>query len=110
MHTKMKLRSYLDTLPRGGVSEFAARIGVSPVYLSQLAVEQDGRVPSPALCVVIERESFRAVCRQDLRPTDWRLIWPELDGAQAIVDAQNQPQAHASQTLAATETVAVEVA
>lgn len=78
MHTQMKLRPYLDTLPRGGVSEFAARIGVSPVYLSQLAVEQDGRVPSPALCVVIERESSRSVCRKDLRPTDWHLIWPEL--------------------------------
>ena len=78
MHTKMKLRPYLDTLRRGGVSEFAARIGVSPVYLSQLAVEQDGRVPSPALCVVIERESCRSVCRQDLRPDDWHLIWPEL--------------------------------
>lgn len=74
----MKLRTYLDTLPRGGVSEFASRIGVSSVYLSQLAVEQDGRVPSPALCVVIERESNRAVCRQELRPSDWPLIWPEL--------------------------------
>ena len=80
MHTYTKLRAYLDTLPRGGVSEFAARIGVSPVYLSQLAVEQDGRVPSPALCVVIERESDRAVRRQGLRPDDWHLIWPELIG------------------------------
>lgn len=81
----MKLRTYLDTLPRGGVSEFASRIGVTSVYLSQLAVEQDGRVPSPALCVVIERESQRAVCRQDLRPADWQAIWPELigDGAPA---------------------------
>lgn len=74
----MKLRTYLDTLPRGGVSEFAARIGVSPVYLSQIAAEQDGRVPSPALCVVIEREAQGVVTRKDLRPSDWRAIWPEL--------------------------------
>lgn len=78
MHTSMKLRTYLDTLPRGGVSEFAGRVGVSPVYLSQLAAEQDDRVPSPALCVVIERESQHAVTRRALRPTDWHLIWPEL--------------------------------
>ncbi len=77
----MKLRSYLDTLPRGGVSEFATRIDVSPVYLSQLAAEQDDRVPSPALCVVIERESHQAVTRRDLRPADWHLIWPELAAA-----------------------------
>ncbi|MCT6721646.1 transcriptional regulator [Acidovorax sp. K2F] len=79
----MKLRTYLDTLPHGGVSEFAARICVSPVYLSQLAAEQDGRVPSPTLCVVIERESQRAVQRQDLRPADWKDIWPELVTAEA---------------------------
>lgn len=74
----MKLRTYLNSLPRGGVSDFAGRIGVSPVYLSQIAAEQDGRVPSPALCVVIEREAQGAVTRKDLRPSDWRAIWPEL--------------------------------
>ena len=79
----MKLRTYLDTLPHGGVSEFAARISVSPVYLSQLAAEQDGRVPSPTLCVVIERESQRVVQRKDLRPADWKDIWPELVTAEA---------------------------
>jgi DNA-binding transcriptional regulator YdaS (Cro superfamily) len=87
LHINMKLRLYLDTLPRGGVSEFATRIGVSPVYLSQLAVEQDGRVPSPALCVVIERESNRAVLRQDLRPLDWHLIWPELGAVAEVKEA-----------------------
>lgn len=87
MHTAMNLRTYLDTLPRGGVTAFSACIGVSCVYLSQLAAERDGRVPSPALCVVIERASQRAVRRQDLRPTDWHLIWPELlagVGAEAV--------------------------
>lgn len=30
------------------------------------------------LCVSIERESNERVTRRDLRPDDWRLIWPEL--------------------------------
>lgn len=73
----MNLRAFLDTLPRGGISEFAGRIGITPVYLSQLAAGQDGREPSPELCVLIERESGQ-VTRKDLRPTDWQAIWPEL--------------------------------
>jgi len=73
----MKLRAYLDGLPRGGVAEFAGRIGISSVYLSQLAAEQHDRVPSEKLCVKIERESRGAVPRQQQRP-DWREIWPEL--------------------------------
>ncbi|MFM2324514.1 MAG: hypothetical protein RL244_1393 [Pseudomonadota bacterium] len=84
----MKLRTYLDTLPRGGVTEFAGRVGVSPVYLSQLAAEQDERVPSPALCVVIERESQHVVTRRVLRPTDWHLIWPELVEIYAAAEAK----------------------
>ncbi len=77
----MTLRTYLDGLPRGGIAEFARRIGVSPVYLSQVAAGQDGREASPALCVVIERESVGAVPRQDLR-RDWQAIWPELATAE----------------------------
>ena len=60
------------------------------------------------LCAVVD--SKLGVSRKVLRPDDWFLIWPELDGAQAIADAQIQPQAPASQALAATENVAVEVA
>ena len=74
----MNLRSFLATLPRGGVAEFARKVGITPVYLSQLSSSQDGREPSPELCVVIERESNGAVRRWDLRPQDWPLIWPEL--------------------------------
>lgn len=59
---------------------------------------------------IVQRLRAGAIARRDLRPDDWQDIWPEMDGAQAIVDAQNQPQAPASQSLAATENVAVEVA
>ena len=81
-HEPMKLRPYLDSLPRGGIVEFANRIGISTVYLSQLAAGQDDREPSPALCVVIERETCGAVPRQDQRK-DWQDIWPELAEAKA---------------------------
>jgi len=74
----MNLKSYTATLPKGDRAIFAGKCGISPVYLSQLAAKQDGREPSPELCVVIERESNYRVKRQDLRPSDWQRIWPEL--------------------------------
>ena len=83
----MNLRAFLDSLPRGGSAEFARKADCSTVYLSQLAARQNGREPSPELCVVIERESSYQVRRWDLRPNDWHLIWPELihtKGAPAV--------------------------
>jgi DNA-binding transcriptional regulator YdaS (Cro superfamily) len=74
----MKLKKYLESLPRGGIGDFAEKSGISPIYLSQLASEQDDRVPSAELCVVIERMSGYVVSRQELRPKNWHLIWPEL--------------------------------
>jgi DNA-binding transcriptional regulator YdaS (Cro superfamily) len=74
----MHLRAYLDTLPRGGSTAFASGLGISPVYLLQLAAGQGGRKPSPELCVQIERATGGDVTRRDLRD-DWRAIWPELE-------------------------------
>ena len=81
----MNLRTYLDGLPRGGITDFAATLGISPVYLSQLAAGQGGREPSPELCVRIEVATSATVARWDLRPADWHLIWPEL------IDAEGAP-------------------
>lgn len=89
-YQSMKLRTFLDGLERGGIAEFAGTVGVSPIYLSQLASEQDGRVPSAELCVVIEQATDRVVMRWDLRPKDWYRIWPELigtDGAPEVPQA-----------------------
>ncbi len=83
----MDLRSYTRSLPNGGVQAFAARVGITPIYLAQLAVRQNDRQPSPSLCVRLEAESAKAVRRWDLRPDDWHLIWPEL------VRAKGAPQA-----------------
>ena len=48
------------------------------------------------------------VSRKELRPDDWFLIWPEMDGAQATVNAQIQPQAPASQARVAIKSEAME--
>jgi len=37
-----------------------------------------GTIPNPAYCFAIERATNGLVTRQDLRPNDWWLIWPEL--------------------------------
>lgn len=85
LHTD-DLSRFVASLPRGGVGGFARRIGISRVYLAQLAARQDGREPSPQMCVVIERESERRVRRWSLRPNDWHLIWPELIGTEGAPD------------------------
>jgi DNA-binding transcriptional regulator YdaS (Cro superfamily) len=74
----INLRTYLDGLPRGGIAELASELGISNIYLLQLAARQDGRKPSPELCVQIEKATHGAVTRKELRPDDWRAIWPEL--------------------------------
>jgi DNA-binding transcriptional regulator YdaS (Cro superfamily) len=74
----MELRAYLDSLPRGGLAAFAAKLDMSAVYLQQLAAKRDGREPSPQLCVDIERATACAVTRRELRADDWWRIWPEL--------------------------------
>lgn len=85
-----KLRAYLDGLPRGGVAELAGRLEIHPVYLLQLAARQNGREPSPQLCVDIERETRGEVSRRDIRPGDWHRIWPELATAAFPAPVQRQ--------------------
>lgn len=89
LHTN-SLAAYMAELPRGQVGEFAGRLKISRVYLSQLAGRQDGREPSPALCVAIERESGGLVRRWSLRPADWNRIWPELIGTAGAPPIQQE--------------------
>ena len=89
----MDLRTYCDQLPPGGMSAFAGDLGITPVYLSQLAARQNGREPSPALCVAIERATDLIVRRWDLRPSDWSLIWPELIGLKGAPRATSAARA-----------------
>lgn len=87
----MDLRSHLDGLPRGGVAALAQSLGISTVYLLQIAARQGGREAGAELAVRIEGETARAVRRWDLRPTDWWLIWPELIGAEGAPEVP-QPE------------------
>jgi DNA-binding transcriptional regulator YdaS (Cro superfamily) len=87
------LRAWLDLPGAPTITSFAKRIGVTRVYLSQIKAGQNGRQPSPALCVAIERESGGAVTRADLRPTDYWLIWPDLPAPGAAKGAPPIPNA-----------------
>ena len=40
------------------------------------------RAPSPENCVGLELATGGAISRKDLRPDDWWLLWPELDGSE----------------------------
>lgn len=66
----------LDLVVRelGGRGALAAALGVS---LAALGNWKSRGVPIQR-CVAIERLSGGVVTRRDLRPDDWRDIWPEL--------------------------------
>ena len=52
------------------------RAGASRSYLRLIAYGH--KHPSPSVAAGIERATEGAVTRQQLRPDDWPLIWPEL--------------------------------
>lgn len=56
--------------------ELANKCEVAEQYLYQVLTHR--KVASAELSVVIERESNYLVTRQDLRPDDFWLIWPDL--------------------------------
>lgn len=74
----MQLRDWLKARPGQTLTGLAQQLGVGRVYLTQLVQRTDGRVPSPQLCVQIERATGGQVTRADLRPDDFWLIWPDL--------------------------------
>ena len=72
----MHLKDYLLTEGRGAGSSLSCALGVPASLISDWANEKR---PIPVeRCVAIERATNGAVTRRDLRPSDWRLIWPEL--------------------------------
>lgn len=84
----MQLRDWLKARPGQTLTGFAEQLGVGRVYLTQLVQRTDGRVPSPQLCVQIERATNGQVTRADLRPDDYWLIWPDL-AAPATVEVRD---------------------
>lgn len=60
----------------GNATRLANILGVS---VQAVCFWRDGRRGIPAeKCTAIERATGGAVTRRDLRPDDWREIWPEL--------------------------------
>ncbi len=71
-----KLLAYLNSLSRDDQEGFAKRCDTSVGYLRK-ACSIHQRIGAE-LCSAIERESAGRVTRKDLRPLDWKLVWPEL--------------------------------
>lgn len=68
--------------------------GASRSYLRLIAYGH--KHPSPSVAAGIERATEGAVTRQQLRPDDWPLIWPELaDSPEQIKSAARQKVAAA---------------
>lgn len=81
----MKLNDYFSSEGALTVAQLREQIGaLSDAQIRQWQHGYDGRKPSPANCVAIERATGGAVTRRDLRD-DWHLIWPEL-----LKDALNE--------------------
>lgn len=80
----MKLSDYVK-LRRGAAAELAERLGVAQVLVYQW---HTGRRPVPIeRCAAIEAATQGVVRRRDLRPEDWRDIWPELATAAPAQEA-----------------------
>jgi DNA-binding transcriptional regulator YdaS (Cro superfamily) len=60
----------------GSPTKTAIALGVS---LQAVCFWRDGeREVNPKVCVMIEQLTNGKVTRKDLRPNDWKQIWPEL--------------------------------
>lgn len=70
----------------GSQRALAMALGVAPVNVSQWlsSASVKGRPVPPKQCVRIEALTKGAVSRRELRPDDWRDIWPELECAEPI--------------------------
>ena len=72
----MKLSRYLQNAGLGAASHLAKEIGSWPANVSDYG---NGKREVPVIhCVLIEKATGGQVTRRDLRPKDWKLIWPEL--------------------------------
>lgn len=82
----------------GSQRALAIALGVAPVNVSQWlsSAGVKGRQVPPKQCVRIEALTKGAVSRRELRPDDWRDIWPELECAEPIAIAAPAQDAQAA--------------
>lgn len=77
----MDLKTYFFSMSQVGREEFALHCGTTYGHLRNVAYGY--REPSTELAVAIERESSRAVTRQELFPSSYGAKWPELTESKA---------------------------
>ncbi|WP_294261546.1 Cro/CI family transcriptional regulator [uncultured Comamonas sp.] len=81
----MRLSTYLSA-ERGRAAALARALGVKPVVVSRWG---SGAKPVPIeRCLAVERATDGLVSRQDLRPKDWWVMWPEFQATQAITTTE----------------------
>lgn len=72
----MELKQFLFAMPTIERQAFAESVGTTAKHLTNVAYGI--RPLDEKVCVAIEQHTKKIVTRQDLRPDDWHLIWPEL--------------------------------
>jgi DNA-binding transcriptional regulator YdaS (Cro superfamily) len=72
----MNFKNYLNQLPKEKRHELAQLGGTSVGQLNNIAYRCS--TCAPAIATFIERFSDGVVTRQELRPDDYWLIWPDL--------------------------------
>jgi len=74
----MELKTYLSNLSTESRKEFANSVGTTPGHLANCSYGY--KTLGEKVCVAVEQKTKGKVTRQELRPTDWQDIWPELSG------------------------------
>jgi len=76
----MELKKYFFDLAPSERISFADSVGTTARHLANVAY---GYKPlDEKVCVAVEQKTNKIVTRQELRPNDWHLIWPELANRQ----------------------------
>ncbi|MDF8360187.1 hypothetical protein [Achromobacter anxifer] len=84
----MDLNSYLSSPVALSVAQLRSRMAElgyvvkDDAQIRQWRVRYKGRQPSPKNCMGLELASGGVMRRQDLRPLDYWVVWPELQRPQ----------------------------
>jgi len=81
----MELKTYLLGLERSKREDFAKRCKTTMGHMHN--VMHGYRPCSPELAALIDSNSKGIVGRHELRPNDWREIWPELSKRKSLKEA-----------------------
>ena len=90
----MDLRTYLSGLPADEREAFAVKCGTTAGHMRNVMYGQ--KTCATDLAVQVEKQSGRAVTRQELR-SDWADHWPELTAFDADLREQAAPVAPAGE-------------